>query len=83
VYHFELTLKPEVSARTRFEQSLAGDVTVNADDRITKITYARTARVSKDGHTEPSSVVDVTVELSGYGTAVNVEKPTDVVVVTK
>ena len=83
VYHFELALKPEVSPRTRVEQSIAGDVTVNADNRIARITYARTSEVSKDGRTEPPSVLDVTVELSGYGAPVNVTKPTDVVVVTK
>jgi hypothetical protein len=82
VYHFEFALKASVPARGKVEQSIAGDVTVAADNRIAKIAYAQTTVITKDGATHPPQVVDVTVELSGYGTPVKVEKPTDVVIVT-
>lgn len=82
VYHFEFSLKPSVSARGKLEQSIAGDVTVAADNRIAKIAYAQTSVSTKHGTTYPPSIVDVTVELFGYGTPVKVEKPTDVVVAT-
>jgi hypothetical protein len=75
-YHFELALKGDGTVKS----DLVGDVTVDADKRVAKVTYEHTTQAEKDGQAFTSIVV-VTVELSDYGTPVQVDKPTDVIVV--
>lgn len=77
-YHFEVVLTGESGVVQ--SDTLVGDVTLNADKRISKVDYQRTTKVEKKGKTYTDSYL-VTVELSGYGTAVKINKPTDVVVV--
>ncbi|MBE1484428.1 hypothetical protein [Plantactinospora soyae] len=77
-YHFEVSLKSKSSAT--ISDIMIGDVTLNADKRIAKVAYERTTRHEKDGTTSTSTWA-VNVELSEYGTAVEVAKPTRVVVV--
>ena len=80
VLHFEVTLKPETSARTTLNQSIAGDVTLGPDKRIAAIVYTRTTRATKDTFSRTETTT-VTMAFSGYGAPVRVEKPADVVVV--
>ena len=77
-YHFELARRG--ASNGLMSDIYAGDVTLDGDQRIAKVTYVRTARAEKGGQvdTETSSV---TVELSGYGMPVRVDKPADVIVV--
>lgn len=77
-YHFELARRG--ASGVLKSDIYAGDVKLNGDQRIAKVTYVRTTRAEKRGQvdTETSSV---TVELSGYGVPVRVDKPTDVIVV--
>lgn len=75
VFHFEVTLDNGTPSG-----SLVGDVTLGADGRIASVTYEETTHFTKGSLTETSAVA-VTVELSDYGTPVQVEQPTDVVVV--
>ncbi|MFC4016460.1 hypothetical protein ACFOW4_00640 [Micromonospora sp. GCM10011542] len=85
-YHFESTrpFDDEYATGTR---GLVGDVTLDSDRRIAKVTYLSTykGRV-KPGVKSPKSGVSfdssqrLTLELSDYGTPVRVEKPTDVIV---
>jgi len=71
VFHFEVTSD---------NGTLVGDVTVGADNRIASVTYEQATSGSKESRHENSTIA-VTVELSDYGTPVQVEQPTDVVVV--
>jgi hypothetical protein len=75
-YHFEVALKGDSAIKSG---TLVGDVTVDADKRIAKVTYERTTQAEKDGQALTSTSV-LTVELSDYGTPVQVEKPADVIV---
>jgi hypothetical protein len=75
-YHFEVTLEDTPNAHT----TLAGDVTLDADKRIAKVTFVQALQANKDGQSVTGRY-PVTVELSDYGTPVSVQRPTDVVVV--
>ncbi|WP_406077503.1 hypothetical protein [Micromonospora sp. NBC_00858] len=77
-YHFKVSLKASTAAIKG--DTLAGDVVLGADKRIAKVAYERTRQVSKGGQTHTDTSV-ATVQLSDYGTPVQVKRPTDVVVV--
>ena len=79
-FHFEVTLKPEKAPRTTLKQSIAGDITLDGDQRISSIAYTRTSRATKDGISETSTTT-VRMAFSGYGAPVKVEKPAKVDVV--
>jgi hypothetical protein len=49
---------------------MVGDVTVGADKRIAKVVYQATMRFNAE-----TAVLDGTLELSGYGTPVVVQRP--------
>jgi hypothetical protein len=53
--------------------SMTGDVTVGSDHRIAKVVYERTLRST--AHPQDITVIDATLELSGYGSPVTVERP--------
>ena len=78
VYRFEVSLKTDSGVVK--SDALTGEVVLNADDRISRVTYERTIRAGKRGVTGSTTAV-VTVDLSDYGTTVDVDKPADVVVV--
>lgn len=75
-YHFEADLAPSPGIHS---DRLVGDVTINNDNRIEKITYERIAQgTQKNGL--PITLIDAnTVELSGYGQPVTVERPENAV----
>lgn len=77
-YHFEVALGGAANGLTSDRYS--GDVTLDGDHRIAKVAYQRTMQMEKHGQTYTDHD-SVTVELSGYGAPVKVDKPTDVVVV--
>jgi hypothetical protein len=78
VYHFTVTLNGGSTGLR--SNTLSGDVTLDADKRIAKVTYEQVTQGEKAGQVYTSSSV-VSVQLSDYGTPVTVERPTDVVVV--
>jgi hypothetical protein len=66
-YHFEVAIAP----RPNLSGGRAvGDVTVGSDHRVAKVVYEATVRFATE-----TSVVDETLELSGYGTPVSVVRP--------
>lgn len=73
-FHFEVS--PDE------EHKLVGDVVLGADKRIATVTYDETWRIGKNGDVE-TSTLSMTIELSDYGTPVQVERPVDIVVVQK
>jgi hypothetical protein len=58
--------------------STAGDVVLNADGRIAKVTLAGTWRSTAKGRLD-TGTFRATLELSDYGVAVHVDRPADVV----
>jgi len=66
-YHFEVAIPPHPGL---IDGRAVGDVTVGSDHRVAKVAYEATLR-SATG----TDVVDETLELSGYGTPVTVERP--------
>ncbi|MET7749667.1 hypothetical protein [Micromonospora sp. NPDC005367] len=72
VYHFGVTVKDASDGILADE--FVGDVTIGADDRIAKVTYARTAETSIRG-SDYTYHLGVVIELSGYGVPVKVEVP--------
>lgn len=56
----------------------AGDVTLNADDRIAKVTLDGTWQSTAKGRLD-TGTFHATLELSDYGVPVHVDRPTDVV----
>ena len=85
-YHFE-SARPYDDESVSGTRTLVGDVTLDADRRIAKVTYLSTNKGRfKPGVKSPKSGVSfdstqrLTLELSDYGTPVRVEKPTDVIV---
>jgi len=76
-YHFEVAL--DAGPRGLASDVLVGDVTLNADKRIAKVSYRETAQGGKDGQAF-TSTTGLTIEFSDYGMAVKVEKPTNVIV---
>jgi hypothetical protein len=82
-YHFESTtpFDDEWSSGTDL---LVGNVTLDANKRIAKVTTEATKKgqfkPGKKGGTAFNGTAVVTVELSDYGTPVKVEKPTKVIV---
>ncbi|MGC5016947.1 hypothetical protein [Micromonospora sp. DT47] len=87
VYHFE-SIRPYDDKAMTGTKILIGDVTLNADKRIAKVTYESTNKgqikpgVKKGykGGLAFNSTSVLTLELSDYGTPVRVETPTDVIV---
>jgi hypothetical protein len=77
-YHFESSTRADTKNPT-VSETLAGDVTLNADKRIAKVAYEVTDKATKNGLVS-TSTHEVTLELSGYGTPVKVERPTNVIV---
>ncbi|MEJ3747197.1 hypothetical protein WEI85_28425 [Actinomycetes bacterium KLBMP 9797] len=84
VYRFESTQRGDDRYAT-WTRTFTGEVTVNADNRIATITYESRDegrfKPGVKGGEEFSSTHELTVELSGYGSPVRVEKPANVVVV--
>jgi hypothetical protein len=80
IYHFSVTVDAPATARTTLKSVFVGDVSLNADNRVAKVSYQDTTSGTKDGtaftHTDA-----VTVELSGYGLPVKVDRPTNAVIV--
>jgi len=66
-YHFEVAIPPHPGL---IDGKAVGEVTVGSDHRVAKVVYEATLR-SATG----TDVVDETLELSGYGTPVTVERP--------
>ncbi|WP_238007226.1 hypothetical protein KZZ52_37675 [Dactylosporangium sp. AC04546] len=68
-YHFE----GAIPQQTGVTGTMVGDVTVGPDQRIAKVVYESTLRFAR----EPNeiTVLDATLELSGYGDPVTVERP--------
>jgi len=71
-YHFEATTKEDRGVVT-----FVGDVTLNADKRVATVVYDWTSTSSQGIFV----TFKVTLEFSGYGVPVTVERPTDVVLV--
>ncbi len=82
-YHFE-SVRPYDDQYATGSAILVGDVTLDTDKRIAKVTYESTnkgqMKPGVKGGVAYTSTDVVTMELSGYGTPVKVERPTDVVV---
>lgn len=83
VYRFESTQRYD-NGYAAWTTTFTGEVIVNADNRIATITYeSRDEGKFKPGVKGGAAYSDsqkLTVELSGYGAPVRVEKPRDVVV---
>jgi hypothetical protein len=73
VYHFEVTAKDPQSGI--ISDAFVGDVTLGAEQRITKVTYQRTTLGNAHGAPARTNHLQVTIELSGYGAPVQVDKP--------
>jgi hypothetical protein len=73
-YHFEVTVKDpsQQIAADRF----VGEVTLGADNRIAKVAYERVVQSNMRGEAFTYHL-HVVIELSDYGTPVQVETPTD------
>jgi hypothetical protein len=72
-YHFEADLVNDPSSGIHSDR-LVGDLTLNGGNRIEKVTYERRAQTTRDGL--PLTLIEAnTVELSGYGEPVAVERP--------
>ncbi|GIH14874.1 hypothetical protein [Rugosimonospora africana] len=81
VYHFEVSVKnPDAAVGIEpglISDAFAGDVTLGADKRIATVAYRRTTTGTPLRGSEPhTDHLRVTIELSGYGAPVRVEKPT-------
>ncbi|GAA5184203.1 hypothetical protein GCM10023322_25150 [Rugosimonospora acidiphila] len=78
-YRFELTVKnPKPAPGTLsgiVSDAFVGDVTLGADQRIATIAYQRTTAGEAHGEGVRTGHLQVTIELSGYGTPVRVDKP--------
>jgi hypothetical protein len=72
-YHFTMTLTPNDGITTK--DTYVGDIALDADYRISKITYRRAQAVSKRGVPAGTTTTDVTVAFSAYGELVTVERP--------
>lgn len=66
-YHFEVAIAPRPNLS---DGKAVGDVTVGSDHRVAKVVYEATMHFATE-----TAVVDETLELSGYGTPVTVERP--------
>jgi hypothetical protein len=73
-FHFEVS--PDQGHK------LVGDVVLGADNRIATVTYDEAWHIEKNGDVE-TSTSSMTIQLSDYGTPVQVERPVDIVVVQK
>lgn len=71
--HFEYVTQDGLSS-----SSTAGDVTLNADGRIARVALTGTWQSTVKGRLD-TGAFRATVELSDYGVAVHVDRPTDVV----
>ncbi|GAA3201808.1 hypothetical protein ACFO1B_06490 [Dactylosporangium siamense] len=71
--HFTYSTQHELDSTTN-----AGDVTLNADGRIAKVTLVSTWQTTAKGRLD-TGTVHATLELSDYGLPVHVERPADVV----
>jgi hypothetical protein len=85
-YHFEIKLPSDLkvlqkkdSAISSASSVLVGDVTLDAKKRVSRVTVEQTSRMERAGQVSTNSIMS-TVELSGYGTAVSVQRPTEVIV---
>jgi hypothetical protein len=74
-FHFAYT--PSTLPAYAASDAYAGDVALDAEGRIASVTYVRTVDWVKPGQTPGHPInVEVTIEFSGYGTPVTVERPT-------
>jgi hypothetical protein len=84
-YHFETSTPLDSALFVSGTTTLAGDIVLDAAGRIAKVTVNESTKGQFKPNVKGGTAIDsgnvVTVELSDYGTAVRVEKPTDVVVV--
>jgi hypothetical protein len=72
-FHFEFTTQVQHGST-----STAGDVSLNADGRIAKVSIAGTWQSTAKGRLD-TGTFRATIELSDYGLAVHVDPPADVV----
>lgn len=76
-YHFEVDVINDPSSGIHSDR-LRGDLTINGDNRIEKVTYERTAQTTVN--CLPVTLKEAnTLELSGYGEPVTVERPANAV----
>ncbi|GIF49423.1 hypothetical protein DFJ67_5527 [Asanoa ferruginea] len=84
-YHFETSKPLDGTLFVTGTATLAGDISLDTAGRIAKVTANESMKGQFKPNVKGGVAIDsgnvVTVELSDYGTPVQVEKPTDVVVV--